>query len=225
MVRAATLKWTRTRSRTAVAPLVTTVAVTSTVTFLFRECVASAATWFARFAGAISGWWTWSGSVSMSWVRSIASWMLASCITTSFTAGATAAPIRMFMFVAVMTLWHMRCFLYWIWTIFTGIDTIGIDSVWRLMTSGRRAQRSHGIGHIVNESFSIAESATFTIVFATCERTKRRNFWNKNCVPVYTRATIEILFSIFEQGKSRILLILCVCVKNYFFFFGWDNHG
>lgn len=175
MVGAATFIWTRTRTRTTAVLFATTVAVTSTVTFLFRIYVARVATGLARLAGAISGRRTW--SVSVARMRTITSWMFASRITAFWTARATAAPVRTFMFAAVMTLGCMRRLLHWIWTILTVSTSVGalsIGGVNRLLASERRGHCGHAIGNIVNESFGIAESATFAIGFAACERKKEK---------------------------------------------------
>lgn len=177
MVGAATFIWTRTR--TSAVLFATTVAVTSTVSFLFWIYVASAAAGLAWFASAISGWRTW--SVSVAWMGSIASWMFASRIATSWTARATAAPARTFMFAAVMSLECMRRLFHWIWTVlavFTNVGALSVGGVNRLLASKRRAHCSYATGNIVNESFGIAESATFAIGFTACECKKEKHFKN-----------------------------------------------
>lgn len=177
MIGAATFKWAGTR--TGAVAFATAVTVASAVCFLFWICVASTATWFARFAGAISGRRTWSGSMTMARMWPIASRILTSQITSARAARATTPPVRALMFAVVVTLRRMRRLLHRIWTIFTVFAYIGAISIVamnRLVADRRWTLWDHATCNIVDESFGITESASFAIRFATCgtDREKRK---------------------------------------------------
>lgn len=209
---AATFIWTRTRSCSVL--FATTMAVTSAVAFLFWIYVASAATGLARFASPIGGRRT--RTVSMAWMRSIASRMLTPQMTTPWTARATTAPLRTFMFAAVMTLGCMRRLLHWIWTVltvFTIVEALSVGGVNRFLADERRAHCGHATGNIVNESFGITEAATFAIGFSACERIEEKRF-NITGNPPAIALQLKFCFQ-FENNFENFEFY-------WFYFLEWD---